>query len=159
MNSIYCLACGQANFDDCKTCIKCGASLSDEQNVVPGLGIATAASSSPLGNYVRVKEPKVIEPYTPSRHAGRRYPALRFIAAVSTVLAYTVLLLAVLLAGFIFIAPMLKQPQNSLLAAGCVVMGGLGFLSFLLVAESIAVVVDIEADARRIVHLLERSGD
>jgi len=112
-----------------------------------------------MGSYSGAKQQKQEVLYAPSAHAARRYPALRLIAGINTALAYGVLLLGLSFACFVLIAPLLQQPQNSFLAAGCVVLGGFGFLYFLLVAESIAVVVDLEADARRIVHLLENPRD
>jgi len=159
MKNIYCLHCGSENPGHHLLCARCGSALAAEPTSAAGLGIAAAASSHSMGTYDRRASSQPVEPFSPSRHAARRYPALRFLAAVNTVLAYAVLLIGGLFAGVIFLAPTLPQPQKTLAAVASLILAAGAFLYFLLIAEGIAVVVDIEANTRRIVHLLEKSDD
>ena len=159
MKNIFCLHCGAENPGDHLLCSKCGSDLADKTAPAAGLGISAAGHSRPLGKHERRTSYYPGEPFSPSRHSARRYPALRFLAAVNTVLAWGVLLLGVSFAVGIVLVSALPQPQKALAAAASLIVAAGGFLYFLLLAEGIAVVVDIEANTRRVVRLLEKSED
>jgi hypothetical protein len=94
--------------------------------------------------------------YAPSSYASGNYAALRGIASFCTFLGWAIFILAGLI-SLIGLQTILISPFASLLwIIVCVAVGGIGFIIFRIIAESISVLLDIEANTRRAAVILEQ---
>jgi hypothetical protein len=173
-NLINCNACDEQNPATAKFCRSCGVKLElvsmqgeqvAETSAPPQwsasqMAVSSPSTAGPKDNDLAVDKPtSAVSPpadYTPSPYAAREYAALRSIAALCRTLSW----IAVGLAGLQALGGLWLMTESffvgfvSLVAA--VLGGGLIYILLQVVAESISVLLDIEANTRRAASILEQ---
>ena len=138
-------------------CYKCGAETPVPVNAIE-------ADEEPTYETIRPRESVILKTEKADYH---RYPALRILAVVYKVLAW--LLLVVAIVGLVFIIIGMKiflEEGKAYIGIGLllflIIISAVGFASLLAYSESINLFIDIEANARKIAESIEKnntSGD
>jgi hypothetical protein len=154
MNTIICESCGTENPDNVKFCKQCGSKLAAAiPTYAPVLNEPSPTQEKPAPTWTT----PVAAPSNPS--IERRYGALRSIAALCRIIAYVFGGLGIIGGLVAFIIGL----SDSFFAATAALIGGLisallVFVFWLIIAESISVILDIEENTRRTAVLLKERG-
>jgi hypothetical protein len=163
MNTKTCPNCGDDNYGNVRYCKKCGTRLAQEGESAPesrriehqakAATASLAAINPPAGPLTAVKPPPA---YSPSPHAANDYATLRGIAGLCRGLSWIAVALAALqtLGGLLTMAESFFLGLSIVITA--VVGGTLLYIFLQVLAESISVLLDIEANTRRAANLLEQ---
>jgi len=113
------------------------------------------STSTQATNFDPPTQPNPAVTYAPSAYSSSGYSALRGIATLCTALGW----LIVGLAGLIAIGGLISMGDNFFRGAGIIIgsvfTGGFSFIILRVIAESISVLLDIEANTRRTAVILE----
>lgn len=158
---LTCEKCGTENPSNVKFCKQCGNQLI----LVEAGETAVSDPTPPTYNPIALAGSEYKSP-APT-NSGKRYSTLRTISAICRIMGYVFGGLGVLSAIFGGIAvlnnPYLRyfSPVFSAFGVfiGTLIWAAVVFVFWLIIAESISVVLDIEANTRRTAQLLEKQGN
>jgi hypothetical protein len=136
---ITCPKCGEPNSSEKRYCASCWASL---------VGISARQSAPSAGTYASVTS---TSSYTPSSYASSDYSALRGIASLCTGLGWLIVGLSALgaLRGLFIMFGGRDLWGGFLTIGSAVIVGGFFYIILRIIAESISVLLDIEANTRQ----------
>jgi ribosomal protein L40E len=162
--AIVCSHCNTENPPGATHCAGCSMNLSYQWKAAPVQAAASTPASAARPVQTAAPPPSAREStsygqkssFTPSTFATREYTALRGIANLCRILSWVAVGLAALqaLGGLWVMTNSFLLGLTSVIAA--VVGGGLLYILLQVVAESISVMLDIEANTRRAAVLLEQ---
>ena len=144
MSDITCPKCGQTNPGGSWICVMCGASL--------------RGGASPSIQRPRQEPTRASSSYAPSTYSASSYAALRGISSLCTGLGWII----VGLSGLSAVVGIFSLFRRGGFLVGMaiiipsVVIGGFSFVILRVIAEGISVLLDIEANTRRMTNILEQ---
>jgi hypothetical protein len=134
---ITCPKCGERNSSEKRYCASCSASL---------VGISARQSAPTTSSYT-----PITSSYPPSSYASSDYSALRGIASLCTGLGWLIVGLSALNALYgLYIMFIQRNLWAGFFNIGsAIIVGGFCYIILRIIAESISVLLDIEANTRQ----------
>lgn len=156
VDTISCENCGTENVSGVKFCKQCGNKLErSDQTAVAGQSSAPATAKERSGSFTSTAQRTTPVSHSTVR-AENKYTALRGIARLCRTLSWIFVGLASLIAlgGLVAMFDSFLAGVGTII--GAAVWGAVAYIFWQIVAESISVLLDIEANTRRTAALLEQ---